>query len=59
MNYQYRLDNKEVLYTSRILGTSAMLTDLVENSMYAFTVTAISDIGEKASTPQTCTVPGI
>lgn len=35
-----------------------MLTDLVENSMYAFTVTAISDIGEKASTPQTCTVPG-
>lgn len=45
-----RLDNQQVLKTSRILGTSAMLTNLVENSMYSFTVTAISNMGEKAST---------
>lgn len=53
-----RLDNQQVLNTSRILGTSAMLKYLVENSVYTFTVTAISNMGEKASTPQTCTVPG-
>lgn len=35
-----------------------MLKNLVENSVYTFTVTAISNMGEKASTLQTCTVPG-
>lgn len=50
-----RLDNQQVLNTSRILGTSAMVKHLVENSVYTFTVTAISNMGEKASTPQTCT----
>lgn len=52
-----RLDNQQVLNTSRILGTNAMLTNLVENSVYTFTVTAISNMAEKASSPLTCTVP--
>lgn len=54
-----RLDNQQVLNSSKILGTSAMLTNLLENTVYIFTVTAISNMAEKASTPQTCTVPGM
>lgn len=53
-----RLDSQQVLNSSTIIGTSAMLTNLVKNAVYSFTVIAISSKGEKASTPQTCTVPG-
>lgn len=53
-----RLDSHQVLNSSTIIGTSAMLTNLVKNAVYSFTVIAISSKGEKASTSQTCTVPG-
>lgn len=53
-----RLDSHQVLNSSTIIGTSAMLTNLVKNAVYSFTVIAISSKGEKASTSLTCTVPG-
>lgn len=53
-----RLDSHQVLNSSTIIGTSAMLTNLVKNAVYSFTIIAISSKGEKASTSQTCTVPG-
>uniref|UniRef100_A0A8W8MF48 Ig-like domain-containing protein n=1 Tax=Magallana gigas TaxID=29159 RepID=A0A8W8MF48_MAGGI len=52
-----RLDSHQVLNSSTIIGTSAMLTNLVKNAVYSFTVIAISSKGEKASTSLTCTVP--
>lgn len=54
-----RLDSHQVLNSSTIIGTSAMLKNLVKNAVYSFTVIAISSKGEKASTSQTCTVPGM
>lgn len=53
-----RLDSQQVLNSTTIIGTNAMLTNLVKNAVYSFTVIAISSKGEKASTSQTCTVPG-
>lgn len=58
VSYRHSFDD-QLSNTSMISGTSVMLSNLLDNSDYFFTVIAIYRHGQKTSSSQICTIPGV